>query len=63
MRRPTGPTTRVEFTLDDHPEGTRLRLVESGFASLAAESRDRNSRGWDRELGDLVAYLAEAAEV
>lgn len=56
-----GPMTRVEFTLDDHPEGTRLRLVESGFASIAAESRERNSTGWDRELGDLVAYLTEAA--
>jgi uncharacterized protein YndB with AHSA1/START domain len=60
---PDGPTTRVEFTLDDHPEGTRLRLVESGFASLPAEFRDSNTRGWDRELGELVAYLANAAEV
>jgi len=64
---PDSPTTRVEFTLDDHPEGTRLRLVESGFARLPADfgrgpARDRNTRGWDRELGDLAAYLAEAAQ-
>ena len=59
---PDGPTTRVEFTLDDHPEGTRLRLVESGFASIPAEFRERNTRGWERELGELVVYLAAAAE-
>jgi uncharacterized protein YndB with AHSA1/START domain len=60
------PTTRVEFTLDDHPDGTRLRLVESGFARLPVDyrtSRDRNTTGWERELGDLMAYLADAAEV
>jgi len=60
---PDGPTTRVEFTLDDHPEGTRLRLVESGFARLVSDARDRNSRGWDRELGDLAGYLTTAADV
>jgi uncharacterized protein YndB with AHSA1/START domain len=56
------PTTRVEFTLEAHPEGTRLRVVESGFASLPAEFRrtsfEGNTRGWQNELGELAAYLA-----
>ena len=59
---PDGPTTRVEFILDDHPEGTRLLLVESGFASLPWKyrgARDRNTRGWEQELSELEGYLAE----
>jgi uncharacterized protein YndB with AHSA1/START domain len=56
------PMTRVEFTLEPHPDGTRLRLVESGFASLPPELRGRahgdNTEGWQRELGELAQYLA-----
>jgi uncharacterized protein YndB with AHSA1/START domain len=54
------PMTRVEFTLEPHAEGTRLRVVESGFASLPRELRahERNAEGWQRELGDLAQYLA-----
>ena len=55
-------TTRVEFTLEPHPEGTRLRLVESGFASLPPGLRggvhESHARGWQRELGELAQYLA-----
>jgi len=53
------PMTRVEFTLEPHPEGTRLRVVESGFASLPPElrTRERHVEGWQRELGDLAEYL------
>jgi uncharacterized protein YndB with AHSA1/START domain len=58
----TEQMTRVEFTLEPHPEGTRLRLVESGFASLPPEFRvgchESNTRGWQRELGELAQYLA-----
>jgi uncharacterized protein YndB with AHSA1/START domain len=56
------PMTRVEFTLEPHPEGTRLRLVESGFASLPPALRGRargdHRDGWQRELGELAQYLA-----
>jgi uncharacterized protein YndB with AHSA1/START domain len=59
---PTVPPTRVEFTLEDHPQGTRLRLVESGFASLPTHvrrsSHDSNTEGWARELGELATYLS-----
>ncbi len=51
------PATRVEFTLDAHPQGTRLRMVESGFFSLPPEQRERNTTGWQRELADLTAYF------
>jgi uncharacterized protein YndB with AHSA1/START domain len=60
-----GPATRVEFILDEQPPGTRLRVIESGFASLPPEvrriQRERNTEGWDRELGELVIYLAPPA--
>jgi uncharacterized protein YndB with AHSA1/START domain len=56
------PTTRVEFTLEEHPDGTRLRVVESGFASLPPElsrtSFEQNTRGWQTELGELAGYFA-----
>jgi len=55
-------TTRVEFTLEPHPDGTRLRLVESGFANLPPELRGPahgdHSEGWQRELGELAQYLS-----
>ena len=58
----TAQMTRVEFTLEPHPEGTRLRLVESGFASLPPDLRgachEGNTSGWQRELGELAEYLA-----
>jgi uncharacterized protein YndB with AHSA1/START domain len=54
------PMTLVEFTLDPHPNGTRLLVVESGFASLPPELRahDLHVEGWKRELGELAEYLA-----
>jgi uncharacterized protein YndB with AHSA1/START domain len=53
-----GPTTLVEFTLEEIAGGTRLTLVESGFADLAAESRQDNEYGWDDELSHLREHLA-----
>ena len=54
-------TTLVDFTLEAHPEGTRLRVVESGFSALPPDLRgistERNGAGWTRELADLLAYL------
>jgi uncharacterized protein YndB with AHSA1/START domain len=52
-----GPTTLVEFMLEEIDGGTRLTLVESGFASLPAESRQENEYGWDEELSHLREYL------
>ena len=63
--RAAGITTRVEFTLEPHPEGTRLLLVESGFSRLPPDlrrtARDGNEEGWTRELGELQAYVGRGA--
>ncbi len=65
--RPAGldrPFTTVSFTLEETAAGTRLTLVESGFASLsdqiAQQSQEGNDAGWAKELAELQAYLEAA---
>lgn len=57
-----GPTTLVTFSLTEVPGGTRLRVVESGLASLPDSLYDRtlqeNTSGWKAELDDLRQHLA-----
>lgn len=48
----------VEFTLAAEGDGTRLRLVESGFENRAAQ-RVEHEGGWTKFLGQLREY-AEA---
>jgi uncharacterized protein YndB with AHSA1/START domain len=56
--------TYVEFTLEPVGAGTRLTVVETGFAQLADDAfrtaYDGNTKGWAEELGDLVDYLDAA---
>jgi uncharacterized protein YndB with AHSA1/START domain len=56
--------TYVEFTLEPVGTGTRLTVVESGFAQLPDDAYDTaykgNTEGWASELGELVAYLDAA---
>lgn len=56
-----GPSTLVEFTLEVVAQGTRVRLVESGFANLPDEIYEtnlgENQSGWRSELGDLTEFL------
>lgn len=56
--------TYVEFTLEPAGAGTRLTVVETGFAQLSAAeyeaSYSGNVKGWAAELGDLVSYLDAA---
>ncbi len=58
-------STLVEFTLTADGEGTRLRVVETGFSKLdwpEDERRDdaeSHREGWDRELGELREYVHE----
>ena len=56
--------TYVEFTLDPVGAGTRLTVVESGFAQLPPDAHstafDGNVKGWASELGELVSYLDAA---
>ncbi len=72
VRRPgvepaEGNSTLVVFSLRAEGEHTRLRVTESGFASLAwpedekAEYQSENVRGWATELDELRAYALEVA--
>ena len=62
-----GNSTLVEFTLQPEGDGTRLRVVESGFATLAtseaqrAENHKGNSAGWRQELDELREYAEKVA--
>jgi uncharacterized protein YndB with AHSA1/START domain len=57
--------TYVEFTLEPAGAGTRLTVVESGFAQLPENAYrtayDGNTQGWASELGELADYLDAAA--
>jgi uncharacterized protein YndB with AHSA1/START domain len=56
--------TYVEFTLEPDGAGTRLTVVESGFAQLPDDAHTKafngNTEGWASELGELVSYLDAA---
>ena len=57
--------TYVELTLEPTGTGTRLTVVESGFAQLPegvhGKAFDGNTEGWASELGELVEYLDASA--
>lgn len=59
---PDEPMTTVEFRLEPTEEGTRLTIVESGFASLPASRRDtamrENTNGWNIQANNLAEYVA-----
>ena len=52
-----GTSTLVEFVLAEQGGGTLLRVIESGFASLAVPAERRaamvegNIEGWEQQLG------------
>ncbi len=56
--------TYVEFTLELAGDGTRLTVVETGFAQLPDDARrkayDGNTEGWASELAELADYLDAA---
>jgi uncharacterized protein YndB with AHSA1/START domain len=56
--------TYVEFTLEPAGTGTRLTVVESGFAQLPEDAHRTafggNTEGWRKELGELTDYLDAA---
>jgi len=62
-----GNSTLVEFTLAPEGDGTRLRVVESGFASLDTSDEQRarnvegNTRGWELETDELRDYAENVA--
>ncbi|MFC5290299.1 SRPBCC domain-containing protein [Actinokineospora guangxiensis] len=53
--------TYVEFTLEARGDGTRLRVVETGFAQLPEDAHkvafDGNVNGWSEKLAALTAHV------
>jgi uncharacterized protein YndB with AHSA1/START domain len=58
------PTTLVEFRLEEIPEGTLLRIVESGFDRIPAERRAEafrmNEGGWDAQARNIERHVTAA---
>lgn len=60
------PTTRVELRLEEIPGGTRLTVVESGFASLPPDKqykRDENGQGWAVQVRAIERHVLGPADV
>ena len=55
------PSTYVEFTLKPLGAGTRLTVVETGFAQMPEDVHgkacDSHTQGWATELGELAGHL------
>jgi len=58
------PTTLVVFELEDAPEGTRLRVVESGFDQIPparrAEAWRMNDQGWAAQMQNIERDVARS---
>jgi uncharacterized protein YndB with AHSA1/START domain len=58
-------STLVEFSLSAEGEGTRLRVVESGFPELDGSDDDKakdaedHRQGWELELDELDEYVRQ----
>jgi len=55
------PSTLVEFTLEKTRDGTRLRVVESGFDKLPSHRRDlafrMNEGGWAAQMENIAKHV------
>jgi uncharacterized protein YndB with AHSA1/START domain len=54
------PTTRIELRLDDTDTGTRITVVESGFAALPPDKqykRAQNGDGWAIQLQSIAQHV------
>lgn len=61
-----GEITEIEVTFDDRENGSRLKILHTGFRT--EESRNRHEGGWDNYVEGLAGLLAadpkvEAVEV
>jgi uncharacterized protein YndB with AHSA1/START domain len=58
------PTTLVELTLEEAPEGTMLTVVESGFDRIPlarrAEAFRMNSGGWAAQMDNVRGHVESA---
>ena len=63
-----GNSTLVEYSLSPDGDGTRVRVVESGFDELQwpeerrREYREGNRQGWEIKTGELADYAAKVSE-
>lgn len=57
------PTTLVTFELSEVPEGTRVKVIESGFDRIPlarrAEAFRMNSGGWEAQMQNIARYAGE----
>ena len=55
------PTTLVKFELEDHDEGTLLKVSESGFDHIPQSRREKafrmDSRGWEEQMNNIEEFL------
>ena len=58
------PTTLVEFTLEEAPDGTEVTIVESGFDRIPlarrAEAFRMNDKGWAGQIRNLAQHVERA---
>ncbi|MFM9872598.1 MAG: SRPBCC domain-containing protein [Fimbriimonadaceae bacterium] len=54
---PESELTTVTFTIEPHPQGTKVTMIESGFANISesrhANAIKENTNGWTEELAKL----------
>jgi uncharacterized protein YndB with AHSA1/START domain len=59
----TEPTTLVVFELEEIPQGTRIRVTESGFDQIPLARRldafRMNSNGWTQQLQNIARYVGD----
>ena len=57
------PTTLVVFELEEIPEGTRIKVTESGFDQIPRARRSEafrmNSDGWAAQLRNIDHYVGQ----
>ena len=58
------PTTLVEFRLEEVPDGTVLKIVESGFDRIPparrAEAFRMNDAGWTAQARNIERYVSQS---
>lgn len=57
------PTTLVTFELEEVPEGTLLKVTESGFDGIPLERREQayrgNTEGWTVQVENIESYVRQ----
>ncbi len=60
----SGPSTLVEFTLEETKDGTRLTVVESGFSAIPAPHRapayQSHEGGWSIQIQRFRVHIEQA---